>query len=209
MSLKIQFGAGLCGPDGWVNYDSSPMLRLQRTPVLNLLPMARRGAPYPKTVIFGDIVKGLPVESASAELVYSSHTLEHLTLGDSRLALREAFRILKPGGCFRSVLPDISQLCRQYLAESSTRPDAAPRFVQATNMGVEQSPRGLAWARSLFSRDAHLWMWDYPSMEQELRQAGFVGVRRALFGDSAFAGFEAVESKSRWDDGFGFEAIKP
>jgi hypothetical protein len=46
-------------------------------------------------------------------------------------------------------------------------------------------------------------------MEQELRQAGFVGVRLASFGDSAFAGFEAVESKSRWDDGFGFEALKP
>jgi hypothetical protein len=46
-------------------------------------------------------------------------------------------------------------------------------------------------------------------MEQELRQAGFVAVRRASFGDSTFAGFEVVESKSRWDDGFGFEAIKP
>jgi len=149
------------------------------------------------------------VASASAELVYSSHTLEHLTLADCRFALREAFRILKPGGCFRSVLPDISQLCRHYLEEGSTRPDAATRFVQATNMGVEHSPRGLAWARSLFSRDAHLWMWDYSSMELELRQAGFVDVRRASFRDSTFAGFEAVESKSRWDDGFGFEAIKP
>lgn len=49
----------------------------------------------------------LPLESASAELIYTSHTLEHVTNKAVAFFLKEAFRILKPGGIIRTVTPDI------------------------------------------------------------------------------------------------------
>ena len=208
MTLNIQYGAGLCGPSSWRNFDSSPMLRLQRIPLLNLLPIARKGAPYPKSVIYGDVVKGLPVESGSADLVYCSHTLEHLTLEDCRVVLRESARILTPGGIFRSVMPDLRHLCRVYIATSTNEPKAAGTFMRDSNLGLERKPRGMALLRQYFSRDAHLWMWDYAAIKFELTQAGFVKVREATFGDSTHPSFADVKSAHRWENGLGFEATK-
>jgi predicted SAM-dependent methyltransferase len=208
MSVNIQYGAGLCGPQNWRNFDSSPMLRLQRIPLLNLLPIARKGAPYPKSVIYGDVVKGLPVASGSADLVYCSHTLEHLALQDCRVALRESARMLKPGGVFRGVMPDLRHLCRAYVTASTNDPNAAGAFMRDSNLGLERKPRGMALVRQYFSRDAHLWMWDYAAIKLELTQAGFVEVREANFGDSAYPSFADVESAHRWENGLGFEATK-
>jgi SAM-dependent methyltransferase len=208
MSLFVQYGAGLCGPEGWLNYDASPMILLQRTPLLKLLPLARRGAPYPRTVRFGDVVKGLPVRDASADLVYCSHTLEHLSLADCRTALRETFRMLRPAGVFRAVLPDLRHLCEEYLRHASEDPGAAVAFLRDTHLGRTVTPRGWARLRDFFSRDAHLWMWDYPAMRVELAAAGFREIRPARFGDSAYAAFREVEAPHRWENALGFEAIK-
>lgn len=184
------------------------MLRLQRTPLLNLLPIARKGAPYPKTVIYGDVVKGLPVATGSADLVYCSHTLEHLALEDCRIALRESLRMLKPGGIFRAVMPDLRYLCSVYVAANTNEPKAAGAFMRDSNLGIERKPRGMALVRQYFSRDAHLWMWDYAAIKFELTQAGFVEVRKATFGDSVHSSFADVESSHRWENGLGFEATK-
>ena len=206
--LHVQYGAGLCGPAAWLNFDASPMLLLQRTPLLNLLPLARRGARYPRTIRFGNVVRGLPVRSGSAALVYCSHTLEHLSLGDCRTALRETWRMLRPGGTFRGVLPDLRHLCTEYLRQAPGDPAAAMNFIRATHMGLAETPRGLAWWRQFFSRDAHLWMWDYPALEVELRAAGFQSVRPARYHDSAHPAFREVEEAHRWEDALGFEALK-
>jgi ubiquinone/menaquinone biosynthesis C-methylase UbiE len=176
--------------------------------LLKLLPVARRGAPYPPTVRYGDVVKGLPVRDGSADLVYCSHTLEHLSLADCRTALRETYRMLKPGGVFRGVLPDLRFLCAEYLRRAPDDPAAALDFIRETHLGLAARPRGLARLRAVFSRDAHLWMWDYPAMAAELRDAGFREVRRAQLGDSAHGAFREVEAPHRWENALGFEAIK-
>ncbi len=77
-----------------------------------------------------------------------------------------------------------------------------------SNLGTERKPRGMARLRQFFSRDAHLWMWDYAAIKFELTQAGFVEVREATFGDSTYPSFAAVESAHRWENGLGFEATK-
>ena len=56
-----------------------------------------------------DIASGAPVsvENNAAELVYSSHTVEHLLDAHVDHMLSEAFRILKPGGIIRVTTPNI------------------------------------------------------------------------------------------------------
>lgn len=49
----------------------------------------------------------LPVDSDTAEIVYSRATIEHLTDDAALLMLKEVKRILKPGGVFRVVTPNI------------------------------------------------------------------------------------------------------
>ena len=48
----------------------------------------------------------LPIESGSAEIVYSSHTIEHVSDEAVRNLFRECYRILKPGGGLRVTTPD-------------------------------------------------------------------------------------------------------
>ncbi len=55
-----------------------------------------------------------PVGNDSAELVYSGHALSHLPDEGVRHVLLEAFRILKPGGYFRTSTPDILLEYRAY-----------------------------------------------------------------------------------------------
>lgn len=209
MGKNIHYGAGLCGPEEWENYDSSPMLLLQRTPLLRLLPLARRGARYPETVRSGNVLKGLPVKDGEADHVYCSHVLEHLALSELRQALRETYRMLRPGGVFRGVLPDLRTLCEDYVRKSPHDHDAAIVFMQDSGLGQADSPHGLAWVRhKFFARDFHLWLWDYPALEKELQDAGFSRVRPAKFHDSEHKVFLSVEDAGRWDRALGFEAIK-
>src|SRR5580698_4553134 len=102
----LQYGCGLSAPPDWMNYDASPSLRLQRLPVIGRAP-GLGAVRFPPQVRYGDIVKGIPVGDASCRAVYCSHVLEHLSLRDFRIALRNTHRLLTRGAIFRLVVPDL------------------------------------------------------------------------------------------------------
>lgn len=201
---RVQYGCGLSAPEGWLNYDCSPTLRLQRLPLVGGV-MARMVKPaFPRAVRYGDILKGLPVPPGSAELMYCSHVLEHLALQDLRLALRKTRDCIRTGGIFRMVLPDLRALAEAYVADPSA--DAAPRFMRDTYLGHDTRRRGLAGLlRAGLGNSLHLWMWDFPSLSAELAAAGFGEIRRATFGDSVDPAFAAVEELHRWEGQLGIE----
>lgn len=203
----IHYGCGLSAPAGWRNFDGSPTVRAKRLPVIGAL-LSRVGAPFPANVEFGDITRRMPVPDGSARLVYCSHVLEHLPLAGLRAALRETFRMLKSGGTFRLVVPDLEVLIDAYKASDAD--DAAIKFVSDTLMGQEDRPAGTGgMLREALGNSPHRWMWDYKSLAAELRGAGFVGVRRAQFGDNPDPALAAVEDESRWLDCLGIECRKP
>jgi SAM-dependent methyltransferase len=206
--LKLQIGAGLDGPPGWTNVDASPTLRLQRLPLVGGWLQGRVGPRFSPRVSYGDVVRGLPFGTGSVDCVYSSHVLEHLSFEDCLVALLEVHRVLRPGGVFRSVLPDLECEVRRYL--ESAEEDRASAFMRSTLMGTERRDRGIGGVlRAGLGNSKHLWMWDYRSLASRLRQAGFVDVRPAAFGDSAVAAFAEVEDPERWSDALGIECRKP
>jgi SAM-dependent methyltransferase len=200
MGIYIQYGCGLSCPDGWINFDASPTLRLQHLPVLGRF--FRRGTVFPAQARYGDIVKGLPVPDNSADGVYASHVLEHLSLADFWLALSNTFRLLKPGGLFRLVVPDLEARARIYLQKLERgEVEANAWLMRAAALGVEHRDRSLEGiARFLLGNSVHLWMWDEKSMSAALRQVGFVDVRRCEFNDSTDAAFRLVEDAGRFFD---------
>jgi SAM-dependent methyltransferase len=193
----VQYGCGLCAPPEWTNFDISPTLRVQRVPVVGRV-LGRVGPRFPANVRYGDIVRGLPVPAGSCAAVYCSHTLEHLALDDFRTALRNTLALLRPGGTFRFVLPNLEQLARDYL--DNPKPDAAIRFFEDAHLGMKQRPRGFkGFIREWLGNSRHLWMWDYKGLAAELAAAGFTDTRRAEFGDSPDPMFKLVEDAGRWD----------
>jgi len=57
----------------------------------------------------------LPIPDNSAELIYTSHVLEHITNKAVANILKESYRILKPSGIIRIVVPDIELDYQAYL----------------------------------------------------------------------------------------------
>lgn len=86
-------GAGEFAHRYWTNldYDTAHYRGAQKNPYL----------PYDLMAL-----APLPIESGVAELVYSSHTIEHVSDEAVRNLLRECYRILKPGGGIRLTTPD-------------------------------------------------------------------------------------------------------
>lgn len=66
-------------------------------------------------VIAHDLSQGIPLPTNSCDAVYHSHVLEHLRREDSLPFLRECYRVLKPSGIIRVVVPDLEIICRLYL----------------------------------------------------------------------------------------------
>ncbi len=203
----VRYGCAQGGPATWVNYDASPTLRFERIPLIGRL-YTRNSQRFADTVRYGDIVAGLPELDASADAVYCSHVLEHLALEDLRVALANTIRLLKPGGVFRLVVPDMEFEARRYLDNSDT--DAVSQFMDATYLGSRRRARTLKQKlTSQLGNSSRLWMWDYKGLAQELKQAGFEYIRRASYGDATVAAFADVENAGRWANSRDIECREP
>lgn len=203
--LYVQFGCGSSHPQGWLNFDASPGLRLRAVPLIGQS-LVTRLTPFASNVHFGDIVAGLPVPPDSVAAVFSSHVIEHLRRESVPKAFCNVHRILKPGGVFRSVLPDISKLAKAYIADDD--PEAGVRFVSSTGL---VSPLMRGWQaplRHVLGHSEHKWMWDFRGLRIELQRAGFTDIREAEYGDSQVKAIRQVEERSRFEFAVCFEARK-
>lgn len=209
--VYVQYGCGLSAPDEWINFDASPTLRIQKIPVVGNVLKSKLNVIFPRNVKYGDIVKGLPLKDNSCDAVYCSHVLEHLSLNDFRIALKNTYNILKPCGVFRCVVPDLEVITKAYLASlESDNETASINFIgSGTLLGTFQRPRVLKeFIKNYFGNSNHLWMWDHHSLSSELRNAGFLNIRKASFNDNPDQMFKLVEDALRFEAAVALEAVK-
>ena len=209
--LFVQYGCGLSAPQQWKNFDTSPTLRIQKIPILGNILKRKLNTIFPNNVLYGDVVKGLPIKENECNSVYCSHVLEHLSLNDFRKALSETCRILKPGGVFRCIVPDLEVIAKNYIQALQTKSETASiNFIgNNTLLGVVERTRGLKGLITAYYGNAHhLWMWDYYSLSAELKKAGFKEIRRAIFNDSIHPEFKLVEDKQRFENAVAIECYK-
>jgi SAM-dependent methyltransferase len=144
-------------------------------------------------VRFVDLNRRWPFADGHVAIVYASHVYEHLSGGAAALFLREAWRCLEPGGALRVVVPDLQTICRQYLAELDAGDEqASKRALDSINMHREGQYRAddgiairliAAWQHHPHQ---HKYMYDAPTLRARLSAAGFVELRAASYGQSAF-----------------------
>ena len=121
-------------------------------------------------------------------MIYSSHTLEHLTRQDGRKLLAQCHRVLCKGGIIRLVVPDLRAIVDEYI-EGRYRAD---EFVE--KLGVVHRPRaGLkGHLSSLMQFPLHRCMYDRPCLSAVLRETRFEASERQPF-DSDIENIRAVE----------------
>lgn len=110
--MKVQFCCGTNKLDGWKNHD-----------------------------IEVDITKPLPYADNSLEQVLIEHGLEHVSCAEGFRFLREAYRILRPGGVLRVCVPELDRLSLKKAADIITNHGHKRIFCVAKNIFCEKTLR--------------------------------------------------------------------
>ena len=66
-------------------------------------------------IITHNLHEGIPLPENEVDVVYSSHLLEHFSKSDSNYFISECYRVLKPEGIMRIVVPDLRIICQIYV----------------------------------------------------------------------------------------------
>lgn len=213
MRKRINVGCGPNPTPGWLNLDNSPSVLLGRVPGL----VAVLGATRLLRGVQGDFANTarsngtvwanagrLPVFDRSADTVYSSHMLEHLSQAEARRFLHEVQRVLVSGGVLRLGVPDLAVLVREYLTDHD-----ADRFIHRTLMAQER-PRSLRRRVSLLftGHRGHAWMYDGRSLVQLLIEHGFVDVAVTVAGQTRISDPGALDLNERSGETVYVEACK-
>lgn len=169
--VRVNVGCGQTPTPHWINFDNSLSVRIAGSPLSRLLPCRSRefAEVARKHMIRHAPATRLPFASASVDVLYSSHMMEHLDQEEARAFLKEARRVLRPGGYIRLALPDLRVHVDHYIRHGD-----ADVFVGEILMGTAVS-HTLAGAirRALVPPRHHLWMYDGPSACRRLIDAGF------------------------------------
>lgn len=215
----LNLGCGYVTHPAWVNMDFSPYARLARHPriaallsstgILSAERTARLRALDPR-IIHWDLRKGIPFPQHSFDVVYHSHVFEHIPREAGPSFLAECFRVLKPGGVIRVVVPDLEALIARYSSALSRlgAGDAAAneehdwatervfgQMVRTHASGGEAQRPVVRWLERTFRGDAaasgerHRWMYDRYSLSRSLRTAGFNDVAATTHDGSRIPGW--------------------
>lgn len=148
-------------------------------------------------IIRWNLVRGIPFDDNTFDVVYHSHFLEHLDRDAAAACLLECHRVLKPGGILRVVVPDLELLVKWYResldeldrgnldAESRHERAICDLFDQMVRTGssgtAEQKPwvrriEGLIRGSAAATGENHRWMYDRHSLGRTLTRVGFTEV---------------------------------
>ncbi len=175
--VRVNVGSGLAVAPGWVHLDGGLHALFSGWPVPFLKGVYRLsesrqwfslesylGILKKHRFIHHHLKYGLPFDNGTVDFLYSSHVLEHLSKGDGERLIREARRVLKPGGRIRLAVPDLEKV---FLLYKEGRKEKALSYFFVP--GAEDS------------LDRHRTLYDFELLQESLESAGFTGVERCFF----------------------------
>jgi predicted SAM-dependent methyltransferase len=127
-NVKVNLGCGMEVRSGWYNIDTNPtaLLGSKKFTFINRILYNISGASSNYTfekfdsiiknagLHFYDLRRGVPFKDNSVDVIYHSHFLEHLSKQDGENFLKECYRVLKPNGLMRVVMPDLELVIEMY-----------------------------------------------------------------------------------------------
>ncbi|HEX8088408.1 MAG TPA: methyltransferase domain-containing protein [Blastocatellia bacterium] len=201
----INLGCGVSVAPGWINIDNSFNARLSKYPFfrwslwkLGILSDQHYRVRWPESIEICNLKKRLSYEDSSIDYAYTSHFLEHLAFKDAQRLMGELYRVLKPGGVVRVVVPDLAIGARQYVASLEADPNDAKAAAEFLNW-MQLGKPGV--------RDPHLWMYDAPSLAAALGEVGFGNVVVCEYRRGRIPDCDILDNRP--EDSLHLEAEKP
>ena len=143
-------------------------------------------------IFIHDLRKPLPWKSNNVDIIYSSHTLEHLTKEQGKKILKECHRILKKDGILRIIVPDLRKIVDNYISGEIQ----ADEFFDKLGVINDYEGNKLKSRLACLFGFPHRCMYDDEGLLTVLEDAGFKGELRNPF-ESEIVDISAIELDSR------------
>ena len=155
----------------------------------------------PEIDICWDITrKKYPIASGSLSGIYTEHCLEHIPFESMRDNCKEFFRMLKPGGDIRIIVPDGELYFAIYEERKKGNSIRMPH--------EENYFSPMARINGLFRNHGHQFIYDYETMNKLLLEAGFSNIKKETFLNGRNPDL-LIDTDWRADESLYVEATKP
>ena len=201
---KLNLGCASQIVDGWINVDYALGARMAKYPLFTFLNNRLKlfNSSWDKRIFIHDLTCELPWANEEVDIIYTSHTLEHLSKQDGYYLLCESFRILRNGGVLRIVVPDLNFVVNKY----NNGEIMAEDFLEC--LGVKLSkPQGLRGIIKKLSEYPHQCMYNADRLRVILEHIGFV-VHEMPYAKSKICDIGKIEIESRTKNAVVLEAVK-
>lgn len=203
-TIKLNLGCGPHTPHGWINVDYWIGARFKKIPLLGRLGALLFRENWNSEIVIQNLIRPWKWESSSVDVIYTSHTLEHMWLEDGEFFMREAARVLKPNGLIRVVVPDLKALVNEYLRGGISSTDFMNRLHCFTH---SRNERWYIKILAPYLRYPHRCMYDFESLSALLTQHGF-RITHSSPSNSDIDDLKAIELPNRILDAITIEARK-
>ncbi len=177
---KLHIGCGPHDLAGWLNADLYP-----------------RG-----NQIRLDATRRFPLESNSIDFVYTEHMIEHIPWTAAMQMLKEACRVLKPGGVVRVATPNmefLTSLLKEPLSESAQAYLKHNRQI-CTPWAPDEA--GIFMFNHFMRAWGHQFIFDLATLRRTLEMAGFTGVVERPLNESPSPELRGLAAVDRMPAGF-------
>jgi SAM-dependent methyltransferase len=185
---KINIG---CGPTGQIkgfdNLDNSPSVLVSKIPFLKtilykvgIIAKHQYDADW-SGVIRCDASKGLPYKDESVDKIYSSHFLEHIPQDKALSVLKECYRVLKPEGVMRLVVPDLFFCAKQYVEKTKVLLEQQKLSDDRHIHDAFLNDMYGAYLNKKRYGAEHCYMYDTPTLVAILNSIGFQNIQLCQF----------------------------
>ena len=166
---KLHLGCGEVHFNDWINTDSDK---------------SAGGAD-----IVWDLIRGIPFDDCSCQLIYCEHLLEHFTVEQGVSVLRECRRVLESEGILRVAMPSLDVMIEKSASGNWKEQDWLTwpeyRFVKTRAEMLNIAFR--SWG--------HKWLYDREELHRRLNEAGFTKIKDAEWGRSDSPELRNLESR--------------
>lgn len=158
---KLHLACGQNVLDGWANIDINSN----------------------RQIIGWNLTDRLPVRSATIELIFCEHFVEHVTLEEAKALLSDWYSVLQSGGILRLSTPNLKKVIDEYLSG---------RILEWYDVGWTPTT-----PCQLVNEGLRLWghqfVYDAEELRRILEEAGFRQVTQVVWGESSHSELRNLE----------------
>jgi predicted SAM-dependent methyltransferase len=135
------------------------------------------GFPDRAVQFYCDFSRPIPIPDEKLDGIFTEHVIEHFTYQGGKAVLTDCYRMLKPGGVIRIIVPDGRKILRSYF-------DDPQKIIEYKDAHSAQPMEAVnAW---FYQRYEHQCIYDSPYLIQLLKGIGYSVVSEATFRETVF-----------------------